>query len=76
MRRILKRENTNWDSDLAYLFKGLTTVRPLSSSDLKYRVSYICFPLKYWKISRNYYRNIKRCNKASFRNNYRSNFKK
>ncbi|CAI3554442.1 CotS family spore coat protein [Clostridium neonatale] len=68
MRRILKRENTNWDSDLAIsILKDYTSIKSLSSSDLKYIVSYICFPQKYWKISRDYYRNIKRCNKLAFK---------
>ena len=41
-------------------------VNPLTPSDLKYILAYIAFPQKYWKISRDYYKNIKRCNKNAF----------
>lgn len=67
MRRLLKRENTKWDIDLALaLLKAYDEISPLTESDLRYIISYICFPQKYWKISRDYYRNINKCNKSAF----------
>lgn len=67
LRRLLKRDKTNWDIDLALtIIKDYMEVDPLNSSDLKYILAYIAFPQKYWKISRDYYKNIKRCNKNAF----------
>lgn len=67
LRRILKRDNTKWDLDLAIsIIKAYNSSKALSESDLRYIISYICFPQKYWKISRDYYKNIKKCNKSSF----------
>ncbi|MBB6714698.1 CotS family spore coat protein [Clostridium gasigenes] len=67
LRRLLKRENTNWDTDLALkIIDDYMKVNPLTPSDLKYILAYIAFPQKYWKISRDYYKNIKRCNKNAF----------
>jgi len=67
MRRLLRRENTKWNIDLALsLLKAYDEISPLTESDLRYLVSYICFPQKYWKISRDYYKNIHKCNKSAF----------
>lgn len=67
LRRLLKRENTNWDIDLTLnILDDYMSINPLSSSDLKYVLAYIAFPQKFWKISRDYYKNIKRCNKNAF----------
>lgn len=67
LRRLLKREDTNWDIDLTLsIINNYIKVNPLTSSDLKYILSYISFPQKFWKISRDYYKNIKRCNKNAF----------
>lgn len=67
MRRILKRDNTMWDLNLAIsILKSYNYISPLNASDLRYIVAYICFPQKYWKISRDYYKNIKKCNKNAF----------
>lgn len=67
MRRLLRRENTKWNLDLALsLLKVYDEISPLTESDLRYLVSYICFPQKYWKISRDYYKNIHKCNKSAF----------
>lgn len=67
MRRLLKRENTKWNIDLALsLLKAYDEISPLTECDLRYLVSYICFPQKYWKISKDYYKNIHKCNKSAF----------
>lgn len=67
MRRLLKREKTKWNLELALsVLKNYNEICPLTESDLKYVVSYICFPQKYWKVSRDYYKNIHKCNKTAF----------
>lgn len=67
MRRLLKRDNTQWNIELAIsILKSYNSNKKLTSSDLKYIISYICFPQKYWKVSRDYYKNIKKCNKNAF----------
>jgi len=67
MRRLLKRENTKWNIDLALsVLETYNEYSPLTESDLRYLISYICFPQKYWKISRDYYKNISKCNKSAF----------
>lgn len=67
MRRILKRENTKWDIPLAMsILKTYNSISPMTQSDFYYILSYISFPQKYWKISRDYYKNIHKCNKSSF----------
>jgi CotS family spore coat protein len=67
MRRLLKRENTKWDIELALsVLEAYNESSPLTDSDLRYLISYICFPQKYWKVSRDYYKNIHKCNKPAF----------
>ncbi|ACD21997.1 CotS family spore coat protein [Clostridium botulinum] len=67
MRRLLKRENTNWNVNLALsIIKNYNEIFKLTPSDLRYLLAYICFPQKYWRISRDYYRNISKCNKTAF----------
>jgi CotS family spore coat protein len=67
MRRLLKRENTNWNIDIALsLLKAYNSYKQLTKSDIKYIVSYLAFPQKYWKISKDYYKNVNKCNKAAF----------
>jgi CotS family spore coat protein len=67
MRRLLKRENTKWNVDLALsILKTYNESAPLNESDLRYILSYVCFPQKYWRISRDYYNNINKCNKSAF----------
>ena len=67
MRRLLKRENTKWNVELALsILDAYNELCPLTHSDLRYLISYICFPQKYWRISRDYYRNINKCNKSAF----------
>ncbi|MBE6062786.1 MAG: CotS family spore coat protein [Clostridium butyricum] len=67
MRRLLKRENTRWDVSLAILIlKTYNNTSPLTDSDIYYILSYISFPQKYWKVSRDYYKNIHKCNKSAF----------
>lgn len=67
LRRLLKRENTNWQINLTMnILDAYSEENTLTESDLKYIIAYIAFPQKYWKLSRDYYKNIRRCNKNSF----------
>ena len=67
LRRILKRENTNWDFEL--LKDCLNTyeqILPLTADYYWYISSYLSFPQKQWRLLRDYYNNINVCNKQSF----------
>ncbi|MCY6371806.1 CotS family spore coat protein [Clostridium ganghwense] len=67
-RRLLKRENTNWNIDIALMcLDAYEQIRPLNIDEYNYLLGYLAFPQRYWKISRDYYRNIKKCNKKAFR---------
>lgn len=67
MRRLLKRSTTNWDIDLAKkIIKTYDSIAPLTEDDLKYIFSYLSFPQKYWRLSKDYYNNMKKCNKSMF----------
>jgi len=69
LRRLLKRDSTKWDFELAINFLELyDKVLPLSLDDYKYILAYLAFPQRYWKISRDYYGNINKCNKKAFLN--------
>ncbi len=67
LRRLLKRENTNWQINLTMkILDSYKEENNLTDSDLKYILAYIAFPQKFWKLSRDYYKNIRKCNKNSF----------
>ena len=67
LRRLLKRDNTKWDLQIAEsLLKNYEAKRKLNIDEYKYLLAYLAFPQKYWKISRDYYNNISKCNKNSF----------
>ena len=67
LRRLLKREKTNWNIDIAFsMLNAYNSTKTLSPSDLHYIIAYLCFPQKYWKISKDYYKNIFMCNKDSY----------
>lgn len=67
LRRLLKRNNTRWDIALATdCISAYNNIHPLSLDDLKYLYVYLCFPQKFWKISRDYYNNLSKCNKNAF----------
>ncbi|MGM9973736.1 MAG: CotS family spore coat protein [Clostridiaceae bacterium] len=67
LRRLLKRSNTRWNTLLAAnCISAYNSINPLSQDDLKYIYAYLCFPQKYWKISRDYYNNLNKCNKNAF----------
>lgn len=67
LRRILKRNSTNWDINVAIdSINAYEKVHPLNLDEYKYILVYLTFPQKYWKISRDYYKNINKCNKNAF----------
>ena len=66
-RRLLKRDGTKWDMEIAVNSLNLyETIHPLNLDEYKAIFVYLAFPQKYWKISRDYYNNINKCNKNSF----------
>lgn len=69
LRRLMRRENTCWNGDLAINFlQEYESNHPLTFDDYKYILAYLAFPQKYWKLSRDYYKNISKCNKKAFIN--------
>lgn len=67
LRRLLKRENTKWDFEIAVNALSLyDKTLSLSIDEYKYIIAYLAFPQKYWKLSKDYYNNINKCNKHSF----------
>ena len=67
LRRILKRNNSKWSLEIAISSINLyLEENSLNLNDYLYTISYLSFPQKYWKISRDYYKNRDKCNKESF----------
>lgn len=67
LRRMLKRDNTMWDFEIAVnCLNSYEKIRDLNLEEYRYILSYLSFPQKFWKISRDYYNNIKKCNHNSF----------
>jgi CotS family spore coat protein len=67
LRRLLKRDNTKWDLELTInCLKLYEKNYALNLDEYKAILVYLAFPQKYWKISRDYYNNINKCNKNSF----------
>lgn len=68
-RRLLRRENTNWNLDLTQnCLAAYNSIKKLNQDDLAYVLAYILFPQKYWRLSRDYYNNLNKVNKISFCN--------
>lgn len=66
-RRLLKRDNTKWDLELTIKCLELyDEIYPLNFDEFKAILVHLAFPQKFWKISRDYYNNINKCNKNSF----------
>lgn len=67
LRRLLKRDNTKWDLELAInSLNNYELNHPLTFDDYKAILVYLSFPQKYWKISKDYFNNINKCNKSAF----------
>ncbi|WP_244833274.1 CotS family spore coat protein [Clostridium sp. BJN0001] len=58
MRRLLRRDKSLWDPLLAFeTIIAYTDINILNSDDLKYLISYLAFPQKFWRITKNFYAN-------------------
>lgn len=67
IRRILKRENTSWDFDIyKTAIDSYENIRPLSQNEKLAIYALLMFPNKFWKVSRDYYKNRHQCNKEAF----------
>lgn len=67
LRRLARRDGTKWNVDLTINFlQEYEKYNELTLDDYKFILSYLSFPQKYWKISRDYYSNISKCNKKAF----------
>lgn len=66
-RRLLKRESTDWNFNLFLdMMYEYNNIFQLNLDDYKYIFAYLAFPQKFWRISRDYYNNIEKCNKETF----------
>lgn len=66
-RRLLKRDNTKWDFELLVsCLNNYEKIYILTLDDYKYILAYLAFPQKFWKLSRDYYNNIRKCNHKAF----------
>lgn len=64
LRRLLKRNDTKWNFEIAKnIILSYNKIHKLTDDDLKYIMVYLAFPQKYWRISRDYYSSISKCNK-------------
>ncbi|GAA0122203.1 MAG: CotS family spore coat protein [Clostridium argentinense] len=67
LRRLLRKEKNKWSLNLTIKFLNIYEKHnPLTFDDYKYILAYLSFPQKYWKISRDYYANISKCNRKAF----------
>ena len=67
LRRLLKRDSTKWDTSIAIeCLKKYEKLSPLNLDEFKYILAYLAFPQKYWKLSRDYFNNITKCNQTLF----------
>lgn len=67
LRRLLRREKTAWNVELTLrLLREYNKFNKMTVDDFRYLISYISFPQKYWKISKDYFKNRKKCNEEFF----------
>lgn len=67
LRRLLRRDTTCFDIELTLsLLREYNNITNLTPSDLRYILAYVAFPQRFWKISRDYYKNVTKCNKYAF----------
>lgn len=69
LRRIMKRDNTQWNSELLInTLNSYESINQLNLDEYLYILSALVFPQKFWKICKDYYNNLNRCNKSAFIN--------
>lgn len=67
LRRYLKRSSTLWNFDLFKIWiETYNKVLPITRDDLLFIFMNLVFPQRIWKVSRDYYRNYRKCNKNTF----------
>lgn len=56
LRRLLKRKSVNWNVSLTKSIISIyDSINPLNKNDFRYILSYISYPQKYWRLSKDYY---------------------
>lgn len=74
LRRLLKRNNTKWDFNLFLsILKKYNNIFHLNKDDIKYIFSYVCFPQKYFKLSKSYYSSKNFYGNKNFNNKKQTN---
>lgn len=67
LKRILKRKDTSWDFEVfKNSMESYEAIRALSYKEYLSILAFLMFPQKYWKTSRDYYKNRYQCNKEAF----------
>ncbi|MCX7694542.1 MAG: CotS family spore coat protein [Caloramator sp.] len=67
IKRILKRKSTCWDFSLfKQTIENYEKIRPINYLEFKLLLAQLMFPNKVWKITRDYYKNVRHCNKKAF----------
>ncbi|MDO6354461.1 CotS family spore coat protein [Caloramator sp. CAR-1] len=67
LHRILKRKKTAWDfSIFETAINNYQNVRKLNKNEMIAIYAFLLFPKKLWKVSKDYYKNIKYCNKGQY----------
>lgn len=67
LKRILKRKDTSWDFEVfKSSIESYETIRALSYNEHLVILAFLMFPQKYWKTSRDYYKNRYQCDKEAF----------
>jgi CotS family spore coat protein len=67
LRRILKRDETAWDFDLfKKTIESYENIRALSYNEYLVILALLMFPQKYWKLSKDYFKNRTICNPLPF----------
>ncbi|MGL5417143.1 MAG: CotS family spore coat protein [Clostridium sp.] len=65
LRRLLRRDSISWNVEFTMrLLREYNKGNPMSVDDFRYLLAYISFPQKYWKISRDFFRNKLKINKT------------
>ncbi|MGL5648016.1 MAG: CotS family spore coat protein [Clostridium sp.] len=65
LRRLLRRDSISWNVEFTMrLLREYNKGNPMTVDDFRYLLAYISFPQKYWKISRDFFRNKLKVNKS------------
>ncbi|MGL4873130.1 MAG: CotS family spore coat protein [Clostridium sp.] len=65
LRRLLRRDSISWNVEFTMrLLREYNKGNTMTVDDFRYLLAYISFPQKYWKISRDFFRNKLKINKS------------